>query len=287
MGLLAGIIFGLIAMVSWGLSNGISQVPIRRIGSGKTIFYRNIFTSSLLLLGLLLFLGDATFSLPFIALTFGLSLLAYIPLVTFFKALQVGKVGVIAPIANSGVIFTIIFSMIFFKETLTQLQGLSIALIIIGIILISINFKDIRKSHLFALASGIPLALISSFLWGLVFFLFKIPVVILGPILTSFIIEFGILIFSSANLKISRRSFQLREKSMLPYLFAVGLFGALALLSFNLGIRTAPVSIVAPLAFANPLVATLYGGIIYKEKLTFQQYFAILVILAGIVLISL
>ncbi|MBU1111419.1 MAG: DMT family transporter, partial [Nanoarchaeota archaeon] len=55
---------------------------------------------------------------------------------------------------------------------------------------------------------------------------------------------------------------------------------------FNMGIQNYNVSIIAAIAFANPLIATLYGKIVYKEKLKLQQYFALAIIIAGIVSIS-
>jgi drug/metabolite transporter (DMT)-like permease len=39
--------------------------------------------------------------------------------------------------------------------------------------------------------------------------------------------------------------------------------------------------------FANPLIATLAGKIIFQERLTFQQYISIFTIVAGVVLIAL
>lgn len=108
-----GIIFGIIAMLGYGLSNAISQIPSKQLGSRKTIFYRNIFISIFLFIILIAFLKDATFSIKYIFITFVISLISYIPLLTFYKALKFGKVGIIVPIASSSVIFTVLFSIIF------------------------------------------------------------------------------------------------------------------------------------------------------------------------------
>ena len=136
------------------------------------------------------------------------------------------------------------------------------------------------------MSSGIPYALITCFLWGLVFFLFKFPVTILGPILTSFIIEFGILIYSGINMKFSKIPLKLKDPKILIYVFFVALFGAIGTLFFNLGIKAYDVSIVATLRSANPLVATLFARFVYKEKLIKKQWVAISLILLGIIIIS-
>lgn len=281
-----GIIFGLIGMLGFGLANGISKVPITRIGYIKTIFFRGIFVSLLLLAATLLFLPEINFAATYILIAIAISFLGYFPLATFFKALEVGKVGIISPIANSSVIFTILFSIIFFKESLTLVQIFSILLIVLGVILISVNFKDIKNSQILKISSGIPYALVTTLLWGVVFFLLKIPVNIIGPFLTAFILEFGIFIFSSIHLRISKISFKVPDKNVLAYIFFIAFFSGAALLAFNLGIRVSDVSIVAALTAANPLVVLVYGKLVYKEKLALQQYVAAFLILAGIILIS-
>jgi len=50
-----GIIFGVIAMLGFGLCNGISQVPVKKIGSTKTVFFRGILISGMYLIVLAVF----------------------------------------------------------------------------------------------------------------------------------------------------------------------------------------------------------------------------------------
>lgn len=280
------IIFGVLAMFGYGLNNAISKVPVKKVGEVKTIFYRNVFISIIYLIVLIIFLQKANFDFQFILIAFAISLLGYIPFVSFYKALEKGSLGIVSPIANSSVIITILFSVLFFKESLNFIQILSIISVIIGIFLISLDFKNLKSSSFLRLSTGVPYALLSCFLWGIVFFLFKIPVNILGPILTSFIIEFGITIFSALHLKIQKISFALPSRQMLKYIFLVSIFGAIGTLSFTFGISIYNVSIIAAIAFANPLIAVIYGKFIYKEKLKLQQWLAIGIILCGIVLIS-
>ncbi|HZX44879.1 MAG TPA: EamA family transporter [Candidatus Nanoarchaeia archaeon] len=280
-----GILFGLLSMLGYGLSNAIAKVPSGKIGSVRTVFYRNIFVS--LFLFIILLFTDFTLSPLYIILALIISLIGYIPLLFFYKALSVGKVGIVSPVANSSVIWTILLSIIFFKESLTATQVLAMLFIITGIFLVSVNFRDLRNSSLFTLSSGVPYAIITSLLWGLTFFLFKIPVNILGPFLTSFIIELGIAIYSGIHLYTSQKSLAIKEKSMLPYLISIALFGTAGTLFFNLGISLYSVSIVSALTFSSPWIAALYGKIVYKEKLSIMQYMAIAFVVLGLVVISL
>ncbi|MCK5040124.1 MAG: DMT family transporter [Candidatus Aenigmarchaeota archaeon] len=282
----AEIIFGLIAMLGFGLSSALSKIPAKNIKSKKLVFFRNLISSSLFIILMLLFNFEMAFSMKYILIAFLISFIGYIPLVVFYKALDVGKVGVVVPVANSSVLFTVLFSILFFGESLSMSQAFSILLIITGIFFISLNFHDLKKSNLFQLSSGIPYALITSFLWGLIFVLFKIPIMIIGPILTAFIIELGGFLSSAMHMKISKTSFSAPTKKNLLYIFFVAFFGVIGALFFNMGIKCGNISIVAALMAANPLVSTLYARIAYKEKISITQGFSILLIITGIISIS-
>lgn len=229
---------------------------------------------------------ENAFSRDYVLIALAISFAGYIPLLTFFKAIDAGKVGIVTPVANSSVIFTIMFSIIFFKESLTEVQLFSIALIVAGIMLISLDLKDMKHSDLFKMSSGVPYALVTCVLWGLVFFLFKFPVTVLGPILTAFITEAGIMVFAGANIVFSGGSFAVPDRNTLKKIAFASFFGAFGSLAYNYGVAAADVSIIAALAFTNPLVATIYAKAIYKEKLCIQQYAAAAMMIAGIVFIS-
>lgn len=286
MELTSGIIYGLIAMLAYGLSNAIVKIPAKNVGSVKTIFYRNVITVPMLFIIFLLFLPLSTLSIQFIFIAFMISLFGYLPLFSFFKALGMGKVGIVTPIANSSVVFTILLSILFFHESLSTVQFFSIGMIVSGIILISLDFNDLKKSELFNISSGIPYALVSTLMWGVLYFLLKIPVSVLGPILSSFILEFSTLIFSGVHLKLAKASFSVPGKYNLKYIFFMAITGAIGTLSFNYGINVAEVSIVAALTFANPLISTIYARLVYKEELCIMQYVAIALMISGIFSIS-
>jgi len=281
-----GIVFGLLAMIGFGFSTAVAQVPVKSLGTLRVVFFRGIFASSMLFLGVLFFWDECIFSPAYILLALAISLVGYVGLVMFYKALKVGHIGVVTPIANSSVVFTVLFSVLFFAESLGFVQVFSIALIVSGIVLISVDFRHLRNSCIFDKSSGVVYALATCLLWGGAFFLFKIPASVLGPILSSFVIEAGNMIYSGMSIKFSGKGFDFPCTKNMKYIFFVALFGALGILAFNYGVGVADVSIVAALTFANPLVAAVYARVVYKEKLSGLQYFAMGLILLGIVLIS-
>ena len=281
-----GIIFGLVAMLGYGLGNALTQVPVREIGERRTAFFRNSIISLMLLAILVAYLPESNFSLEYIAIAFVISFIGFIPMISFYKALRLGKVGVAAPIGSSSVVFTILLSIIFFGETLGAAQIISIAAIVAGILLISVNFRDLRGSDIFRLSSGVPYAIVACVLWGLVYFLFKIPVSVLGPILTSFVIEFGVFIFSWASLKMAGAGIGKPDSRMWRYIFAIAILMAMGTLFYNIGVNSYDVSIISAITFSSPLVSTLYARFAYKEKISALQWVAVMLILAGIVLLA-
>lgn len=287
MELSSGIIFGLISMVGFGLSTSLSPIPAKRLGVRNAVFFRGIFMCLIFILLLPFFLSGTTFSSKYILIAFAISVLAFIPLSTFLKALSLGKLGIITPIANSSIIFTVLFSILFFNESLNSIQLGSILLILLGIILVSVDLRDMKNSKILSLSSGIPYALITCVLWGLMFSLYKIPVMAIGPILTALVVEIGIFLISSFQILKAGKKIDIPDRSTLTYLILLSIFTAIGGAFFNFGVMVAEVSIVAALAMANPLVATLYGRFIYKESISVQQYLAISFILAGIVALSL
>ncbi|MBN2042246.1 MAG: DMT family transporter [Candidatus Aenigmarchaeota archaeon] len=286
MGMELGIIFGLIAMLGYGLSNGMSQKIVKKEGIVRTAVFRNVFIVLLLLPVLLYFLPASGVSLTFVMIALMIGIVGYVPLVTFYKAIEKGKVGVITPISNSSFLVTILLSVVFFGEILSPSNAFSVLLIVAGIILISVDFRDFSGSGIFRISSGIPIAVLTCFLWGMVFFLLKIPVSVVGPVISSFLLELGVLLVSGINMKFSGISHHLPGRWMLSEIFLVALFGTAGSLFYNLGISVSDVSVVVALSFSSPFIAAVYGRIAYKERLRLIQYVAIIVILSGIFLLS-
>lgn len=281
-----GLIFALIAMFGFGMGNVLGKIPSQKYPYQKTIFLRNIFTTITLLIILLFFLKSTDFNLQYILISFLLSVAGYFSLAFFYKALKGGKIGIVSPVANSSTIITVLLSVIFFHEHLNLIQSFAITFIIIGILFISLNIKDLKNSHLFSLSSGLPFALVTCLLWGFMFFFYKYPVSILGPALTALIIEIGSFITVTIHSKLaSIKIFPISKKDLL-IIALMAISASIGALCYNLGIKIADVSIVSAITNSCPLVAVVFGWIFYRERLTRQQYFAICLILLGIISLS-
>lgn len=280
-----GIIFALIAMFGFGLSSGFAK-HTNDISSVKNVFLREMIVSILLFVAVLLNIRSQTFQLSYILIAFGISILGYIALISFYKGLQKGKAGVIVPIANSSVIYTVILSTIFYSEKLSPVQVVALLILIIGIILSSINFKDFKNSSIFNKNSGIIFAMITSIGWGLIFTLNKIPISAIGPILTSFVIDFGTFLFCATHMGIQKEKLNGLSSKQWIFILLTAVTATIGALCFNIALSITNANIVAPIVFANPLITAIYGRLVFKEKLTLLQYLSAGMIVLGIVFIS-
>lgn len=282
----SGLILALLSMLGYGIGNGLVKVPASKFSHQKVIFYREIFACGVLLFALFFFLKSSHFDLLWIFLAYLLSIVGYFGLSFFYKALNYGNVGIISPVANSSTLITILLALAFLNERLNIYQLIATLLILIGIVLVSINFKLFKNSHIFSKESGVPYALITCLIWGVFFFFLKFIVDHLGPILATLVIELGT--FSSCLVDIKAKKIEylpIKTKDLVT-IAAVAIISTFAAIFFNIGIQHNSVSLMSAISFSSPLVAVLFGKFVYKEKLKPTQFAAIALLLIGITALS-
>ena len=231
-------------------------------------------------------LDETFFSIYYILIALGLSFFGYWPMYFFYRAAAIGKVGVVSPIASANSIVAVILAVWLFNEKLALLQTLSIATIIFGVILLSINLKEFKSSDIFKVSSGIPYALLAALGWGIWMVLIKIPITHLGPYLTSLITEAGGLITAFFILKGSGEKIGIGDKKQLWYIVPISILMVIWSIAYYQGINISNVSVVVAVSSASPVIVTLYGKFFYQEKLLLKQYISIALLAAGIILIS-
>ncbi len=278
------VLFGLVAMVGSGLSGALSREPVRTLGSDRALFWRQVMMVALQVPLMSVFFPE-TFSVWDMPLLLSVGILGYVPIYFFFRAISYGRVGVVSPISNASAVITALLAVFILGEPFGWSRVTGLALVLSGVFLLSVDFRDWRNSSLIRKESGIPFAVAACLGWGVVMFLFRYPVLAVGPILTAFTVEVVILLIAAARLGWKREPFPLPKGIRLPMLF-VGMTGVVGVIAYDFGLMTSSVAVVAVLNMTNPVIAATYERIVHYERLSFRQYVGMALAIAGAAMVS-
>ncbi|PIN86602.1 hypothetical protein COV19_03730 [Candidatus Woesearchaeota archaeon CG10_big_fil_rev_8_21_14_0_10_44_13] len=289
MALTTGIIFGLLVMFFWGISKVIINPAIKRIGPCYALFYEQVFVVLPLIIFSLFYTkmyipSQGTMIRITIAVIAGA-----IPIYFYFKAMEIGKVSLVTPIANSASIITVFLSYLLYKEVLATPQIAAVMLLIAGVLLISFRYSELKRLKFSRTTiPGAKFAFITMVGWGIYFFLIKPIILEIGPLLSAVYLETGIfLIISLAFIFKSMKSRSIEGFNGVGiYVFFGGLTTAAGSLFFNLAVEKSAVSLIYPLANSSLLITAIASYIFLKERIELNQKIAIFLILLGIILIS-
>lgn len=264
-------------MFGFGLSTVMAKTPIRELGYKTSTFYKQIIIA--LLSAILLIYADITYDWNSILFAFVLGIIGAFAVTSLYKAISLGKVGIVHPIAASNAIIVVVLSYFLFNETMTIYKILGIFLIICGIIFINFNIKDLR----FIRDPAVLFALAVMILWGIEFSFAKFPILVLGAIFYMFINEVAKLPIIYGMF---RKDITLPNKKMFGWLLMIAVTVVISAVMMYQGFRVSEVTLVAPIIFSSPLVAVIAERIFYKVKLTTQQYASAGLIILGIIIIN-
>ncbi len=155
------------AMFGWGIADFLIQKTVKKIGSLETLAWITVL-GAIILIPLILYEGlnltrtNVIFLIFLGAVTFTAGLLD-------FKALAIGKLAVMETIMAIELPLTILLGVLAFQERLNFLQVALVTSVFVGIVLASVNFKNIHhrdfleKGSLLAIASGLLIAFVNFF----------------------------------------------------------------------------------------------------------------------------
>ena len=196
------VVFGLLAMLFFALANAYSKKLSQQLGATQTIFLRCF--SALIILGFataINFSGDIKWQYTILAVILGIFI--YLPLLAFTHAIKYNPIGIIAPIAGTAPLVTVVLSTIFLGIVLTPIQWFAIILVLIANVAISADLKSWKNFKIIKTSNGVPLALAAAIGWGLSSFLLVPVANSLGPWLSAFFVELGVALAAGIHLKLT------------------------------------------------------------------------------------
>ena len=284
---LSGALLILLAGVFWG-SMGVFTRPLNAFGF-----------SSLHLVFVRLGLGAAVFALILllhdrdglrirardIPLFLGLGLVSVLFFTfCYFRAIELLPLSTAAILLYTSPIWVMLMSALFFREKITLRKILALVLAFGGCVLVSgvSGGQSAGSGLLFGLGAGFGYALYSIFgtvalrryrLMTVTFYTFLIAAA------GSFLLCGRPALFAALA--------AVREASMLWLIPAAAVVTAvIPYLAYTKGLQTTEASRAAILATIEPVVATVLGALVYRERLSLPAFLGILSVLAAIVLLN-
>lgn len=281
------ILYSGITLVTWGLETALLKRYSQISNGPKLIFYRNSITSAIAFISILLFRQQIHFNFIYIIFGIILATFGYIGLLSYLKAFSLGKSGIVSPISSIRLVVAVLVATSFLEDSINIMQILTILLVLTGVILATINFRDFRTSVLLQPNTGIKYALLTALIWGIVHPLYSIPAKILGATLFSFILESSVVVIGGIQTKLAHNKIVdggLRNN--LPIILIVGILGGIGSVFLNMAYATGKISTASTVISAIPLIVVLYGVFVYKEKLTVKEQLSVFLIILGLILLS-
>jgi drug/metabolite transporter (DMT)-like permease len=282
------VICGLVILIPLGISNAMIKSITQKTGVNQFLFFRGIVVAPLLIAAFLLNLKLNILSFHFdwlqIIFAFTIAIIGYVALRLLYRAYSLTSVGLASPLTAFNVVVAILLSVIFLGLKLSLMQYIGIAIIVLAIFVIRYDPKKVRHLKLAPNdIKGIDLALLSTLFMGVYLFLVQIPTKVLGPLLTPITSETsGAVTAGTVAIKNDGRISLPNKNVVLPAFIACILI-TVASIALYLGLEKGNAGIVLALYSSNPIAVTIYGAIVYKEKLNKEQYAAVGLLVLGVV----
>lgn len=269
------------AMLGWGVADFLIQKTIKKIGWLETLWWINL--GSFIFLLPLVYKSLVTLNGPKILLLIILGIITILGAIAHFKALEIGKLSVVEIILFFELPLTILFGIIFLKNTLFLYQIFLIIMLFVGVILISLDFNKMRhrqfwffweKTKIF-LEKGTWLAGLTAILLGLTNSLVAVGATDINPLLVIwFPWTLGGLICLS-YLLYKRRFGRIiqdgRKNWVLILIMTIMDIGAWLFFSFSIS-QKGELAIIASVTEGYIVIAMLLGIYFNKEKIRGWQY---------------
>jgi drug/metabolite transporter (DMT)-like permease len=251
----------------------------------QTLFLRGIAVTLILAVGALTNYRDFNHYKD-ILLTLGLGIAGYLPVLTFTHGIKISRIGIVAPIAGTSPLITVLLSFFILNTPIHFLQWLAIVVVIGANVVMSVDLKNWRNSTIMQLSSGIPFAIIASLGWGCFYFFLVYSARSLGPWLSAFLVEAGVTLAAGIHLLLSAKRIPFKE-AVSKSVLANSLLICAGTVAYTIGVLYYNVSIVAALSNSTAIVSALLATYVFHEHLTSKEKLAAFAMLASIVVITL
>jgi len=291
-----GLLTGLGAALAWGTLDIITALASRVIGSLRVTAGMQL-VSAVLFVGLVLITGTSLPTDPgSIALAALLGLIGAGAYLAYFTGLQFGPISVVSGVVAAFGGLTVVLSVIFRGETLTWLQAAGATIATVGVILTGVAFDGGLRSTRFA-GPGVIFSVIALILFALMTMATDIALETMTW-LQTFVVARGVnaavsiavlVILAVSASRLGRRPVggpNWSQGRVLGSLILAGVLDVIGLISFAIGLESAPTWMVGLAASFGPAVTILVAVALLGERLKPIQWLGLAGILVGMVAIG-
>jgi drug/metabolite transporter (DMT)-like permease len=276
-------VLALLASLSWGTSDFLAGLESRR-SNAWTVALSGQVIASLALIALLIAVaperpGPAALTAPAVGGAVG-----GLGVVLAYRALALVDMSVVSPIIAGAALVPVLWGTATGARP-GALQGLGIALSLVGMVLISRRRQDQATAARSVDRTGILMAVGSAAALGL----FLVALDYGGradPLYTVTVARTTAALTLLAVAAVTRPAIRLRRRAI-PVLLVVGLLIVAANLLFTSATTFGELSIVGVLGWLNPAVTMVWARVVLKEHLRPLQLAAACLVFAGVVCLTL
>lgn len=248
---------GVLIALSFGTSDFLSKGLTAKISAYKTTVYILALSGIGTLFPGLFLKSSAAFSpFPVLLLVF-IATATYVSFTALYRAYSRGMLSLTAPIVNSYPAFSVILSVLLIGATFSLGAIGALAVVIVGIALVSTNVSDLRKllhSKGGVLAPGVGSAIIASMFFGASWTAFGYASQTFGYLLPAIAVRFGAAALGFGLAPVLKEDVRPAFGKSFPRLLAMSILETVGVVLFSLA------AILSASPDAVPILAT-FGGV--------------------------
>ncbi|MBI5613395.1 DMT family transporter [Candidatus Gottesmanbacteria bacterium] len=280
---MGAILSGFITYIGWGTGDIFGATAARKVGAATTTLWTILIGMALLSFYIPWALADFQRVTPSITcLSLFLGSLFILGNILINEALILSSVSLIGAILSLIPILTLVFSLIFFNDTVSITRWVVIGIVLFGVFLCTVNVDDLKNGKGIR-DKGVILSVISIMMIAIYFTALRVPMEKVGWFWPVYIGYFSFPIFF-VYARFRKMSFgsPFKKNAFLPIaLSAISL--RTAEISFNIGLNSFGSTVIAPIAGAYPSLFLILSFLFFHDPLKIQQKIGIIITISGVV----
>jgi drug/metabolite transporter (DMT)-like permease len=288
-----GILLGLLTALTWGGADFIARFATHRIGALRSMLYMQLtgfFLLSIVLpaLGGWGHLADGSGWQPW-AWGFLAGCLNALSGLALYRAFEIGKMSVVAPLSASYPALTLLLSWMT-GERLSIVRIAGIICTLVGVVVVAGGEKTPDENDAEAVrrsGRGIGWAMFSAVGFAVLFWLLGIRVIPrVGAVQTVWMIRLTSSLLTAAAIFIGKQPMRFPRGEARWMVLSMGVFDTGAFVLSNLGMKMEQVAVITVLSSLYGAVTVGLAAFFLREHVSRWQWTGIVTIFAGIFLIS-